>query len=589
MAGINEFLEGRGKDIQPVNLDGITSETEMNQTLFSHAQQKLRVGGYVSPTEGAIKPVTFGNNMDANLTALQNSVLNYKGPAGFDGDNADYKKSRYDFITAEEDYRSTAYELFGVKHIANGINLDANKDLVMDVLNLNESQFSDIYNGKTRIDDRQGRALFERAIQDAERVVAQKLEGVPLNASQRIALVSLAYNAPALIGPNLVKAVKAGDASAISYEILNKSNGGKIKALDARRKREHDMFFGYDDKWTSVNKGDDLRNSGFSFASIFGIKPAAASTLNPAGQIDIYEPMESQQPNKLLSAIVVGGHEHEVVEGRGVRPDITVEPLVPGTGKTLDELVPDIPVPKPRPKSVEAKYKERGITRDTDPIKWTSLEDVTREVFPTFFGFLGNSMIGKARAPAPGRAFMQYKAEKMTGVNLETEVYGNDYFNPNEIDTLRNFVMWLESQGKTSAQYSDYDTFFGIRNVNGMYLSEIVGSADGINRIQAEYKKRGIKRPSDLELHAAAYGERTEGMGKWMAMVDLAMDSTDPVLALGLTIGRFSFKKDENGKYVIEDVYDFTGMKKRKAAYHQVRGEQDDRGKKPAFKFKLVF
>ncbi len=574
MAGINQFLEGRGKDIQPVNLDGITSETEMNQVLFDHTQQKLRVGGYISPTEGAIKPVTFGNNIEANITQINDSVLNYKGPTGFDDDNADYKKSRYDFITAEEDYRSVAYDLFGVKHIGHGINLEANKDLVMEVLNLNEGQFTDLYNGQSRIDERQGRALFERAIQDAERVVAQKLEGVPLNASQRVALVSLAYNAPALIGPNLVKHIKAGDASAISYEILNRSNGGKIKALDARRKREHDMFFGYDSKWASVTKGDDLRDSGFSFASIFGISTAAADELNPNGRADMYQTTNSATPNKLLSAIAVGGHEHEVKNSGGIRPDVTVEPLVPGTGKTLDEIVPDMPLPTPRPKR--------------DIIKWNNLSDVTREVFPSFSDFLFNSIQGKARAPAPGRAFMQYKAEKMSGVNLETEVYGNDYFNPNEMETLKNFIMWLESQGKTSAQYSDYDTFFGIREVNGMYLSEIVGSADGINRIQSEYAKRGIKRPSDLDLHAAAYGESTEGMGKWMSMVELAMDSTDPVLALGLTIGRFSFKKDENGKYIIEDTYNFTGMKKRKAAYHSVRSEQDDRGKKAAFKFKLV-
>ncbi len=574
MAGINQFLEGRGKDIQPVNLDGITSETEMNQVLFDHTQQKLRVGGYISPTEGAIKPVTFGNNIEANITQINDSVLNYKGPTGFDGDNADYKKSRYDFITAEEDYRSVAYDLFGVKHIGHGINLEANKDLVMEVLNLNDAQFTDLYNGQSRIDERQGRALFERAIQDAERVVAQNLEGVPINASQRVALVSLAYNAPALIGPNLVKAVKAGDAAAISYEILNRSNGGKIKALDARRKREHDMFFGYDNKWTSVTKGDDLRDSGFNFASIFGISTAAADELNPNGRADMYQTTNSATPNKLLSAIAVGGYEHEISLGAGNRPEVTTVPLVPGTGKTLDEIVPDMPLPTPRPKR--------------DIIKWNNLSDVTREVFPSFSDFLFNSIQGKARAPAPGRAFMQYKAEKMSGVNLETEVYGNDYFNPNEMETLKNFLMWLESQGKTSAQYSDYDTFFGIREVNGMYLSEIVGSADGINRIQSEYAKRGIKRPSDLDLHAAAYGESTEGMGKWMSMVELAMDSTDPVLALGLTIGRFSFKKDENGKYIIEDTYNFTGMKKRKAAYHSVRSEQDDRGKKAAFKFKLV-
>ena len=71
-------------------------------------------------------------------------------------------------------------------------------------------------------------------------------------------------------------------------------------------------------------------------------------------------------------------------------------------------------------------------------------------------------------------------------------------------------------------------------------------------------------------------------------MAKLAQDSFDPAMALGLTIGRFSWSRDEDGRIIIEDTYDFTGMKKRDSAYSEVRGGEDDRGEKPAFKFRLV-
>lgn len=624
MAGMSEYFEKKGAStVTPHN--GITSESEWTHQYYSDLSRNLRAGGYMSPTDGSVKQHYYGNNIESANQNINNMILNHKGPKAFDTEDQNYMNSRFEFIAAEEQYRNSVYMLHGVPHIGYGLNLHANADIAKEVLKLDAKGFSKLMSGETTITERQGRLLFEAAVKDAERVVSTKLEGVPLNATQRIALVSMAYNAPALIGPNLTKHLKAGSAADVSYEILNKSNGNKLPALDNRRKREHDMFFGYDQEWTKVAKGDDLRSSGFQLANLFGISTAKADELNPMGRRELFDAPISNRPNKLLTMLAVQGHDAEITatelppldpnntSDSPTRTNVPVDRIVPGTDQTLDQILGDdepkydrstspkpelrpddmnyagatpMPRPKLRPDDLNVRVSTRGEEPENkDPIRWGDINDISRVVYPTLFQKLTRPQIS-----TPARAYGFYKMQKST-FNFETETYGNDFFNENEMDTLKNFVMWLESQGKTSAQYEDYDTFFGIREVNGMYLSEVVGAASGLKRIQSEYEKRGIYRPNDQELHEAAYG--TDSLlgataDKYISMAKLAQDSFDPVLALGLTIGRFTWSRDESGRIIIEDTYDFTGMKKRQSAYSKVRGGEDDRGEKPAFKFRLV-
>lgn len=550
MAGMSDYF-GKKDTSVAMPTDGIMSEAEWTNQYFSDVNRDMRAGGFMSPTDGSIKQHYHGTNINSAIDKTHNAVLNYKGPSAFNTEDADYNQNRFDFIAAEEQYRNSMYMLDGVPHIGYGLNLAANGDIAKEVLKLDDKGYTKLLSGESLITERQGRLLFEAAVKDAENVVSNKLEGVPLNASQRIALVSMAYNAPALIGPNLTKHLKAGSAEDVSFEILNKSNGNGLAALDARRKREHDMFFQHDRKWAEVSKGDDLRSS-FSIASLFGISTAQAGTLNPNGRRDVYDAPVGNKPNKILSSLAVLGQDSE-------------------TANT--EKAVDIPIPKPRPK------------RPDPMMKYNNINDMAKEVYPTLF-----QKLTRPQLATPARAYVQYKAQKAT-FNFTTETYGNDFFNPNEMDTLKNFILYLESQGKTSAQYYDYDEFFGVREVNGMYLSEVVGSKEGIDRIHAEYGKRGIKRLNDQELHEAAYGTDSllgEKADHYISMAKLATDSFDPVLGLGMTIGRFSFHRDDQGRIIVEDVYDFTGMKKRDSAYSKERNSSDDRGEKPAFKFRLV-
>lgn len=601
MAGVSTLYE-KG-EMPPLQLDGITSETKWNNEFLNQTMQNLRVGGFVSPTEGTLKPLNFGNNLEAGLDQVHNSVLNFKGANGFSTDDTDYHKMRFDFITAEESYSATTYMVDGVPHIGYGFNLEApgNKELAMETLKISESEWNNLKGKSSQISEREGRLLFEASVRNAEKVVQQKLDGVPLNANQRVALVSMAYNAPALIGPNITKALQSGNAAGVSFEILNRSNANKLKGLDNRRKREHDMFFAYDSNWTKVAKGDDLRKNpgGFSILNLFGISTAQADEFHPSGQQHIFQPKSSNQPNLLLASIATEGAVVENGLQSSTRPV-----LRPDTGNGLDTSPlpvprPDIETPEVKPEqTVEEKYGDRGVLRaDTDPIRWNSLDNAVRVVYPTAWQRMGGRFkfkqgIAPNDLPTPARAFAQYKLERST-FDWSTQEYGNDFFNPNELETLENFILWAESQGKTSIQYEDYDTFFGIRAVNGMYVSEMVGSAKGLSRIEAEYKKRGITRPSDLELHEAAYGTDSflgKSADKYISLAKMAMDSHDPVMALALTLGRITWSRDEQGRLIVEDDYNFTRQSNRggKQAYHSVRGNQNDDKERPAFRFKLI-
>ena len=697
---------------RPGPFTGTESLTQWTSDFFAQSQQAMRAGGFLSPTENTLRHANYGNNPATGIDATMNAVFNHSGPSAYNTEDQMYRDMRFDFITAEESYRDRMYKVNGVRHIGYGMNLDANKDTVMEVLNLDANGWNLLSSGEMAITQQQGRALYENAVQDAERVVAQRLEGIPLNATQRTALVSMAYNSPALIGPNLTKHLQAGDAERVSYEILNLSNGGNVPGLDNRRKREHDMFFGNSEMWTGVTKGMDLRinDPSFNSQSLFGITPANAATLNPTGNPS-FNAVMSNLPNSLLTDLVVNGTQHE----RAMAPDvvapesvyapgaITTTPLVPGTTSTLDELIgsPDAPEtslrpqmrptdspetslrpqlrpddlttggapetslrpqlrpsapttslrpqarpegrvlrslrprmranneiggppatslrPKLRPEaiadagletSLRPQMRPEGLAGDVEeaggsenfvpqfpgdvPLQvrreatesrvYGNINDIAREVFPTW-------TTKNLTVPTVARSYMYHKRRRGQDIT-ESTVFDQSYFNENEIETLSAFVHWLESQGKTSAQYEDYDDFFGIRDINGMYLSEIVGSAAGLRRIQEEYASRGLTRPSDLELHEAAYGMNTllgEGADNYAALAMMAMDSHDPVMALGLTIGRFVFSRDDNGQIVIEDDYNFTGMNERDSAYHRNRSQQDDRGQVPTHKFRLVF
>ena len=102
-----------------------------------------------------------------------------------------------------------------------------------------------------RIDEEQAKQLFLICVPKYDAVLRQRL-GLALykeleNSREMVTLFSLAYNAPSLIGKNLVKALKEGNRAKVQYEILYDSNRKRDLVLYNRRKREATKFGRYDE------------------------------------------------------------------------------------------------------------------------------------------------------------------------------------------------------------------------------------------------------------------------------------------------------------------------------------------------------
>ena len=92
----------------------------------------------------------------------------------------------------------------------------------------------------------QAKALFQLVRPDYEAVIRQKL-GPELteqlaNSKEMVALFSLAYNSPALIGPGISAALRNGDREKAWYEIRFGSNRKRHRGLQNRRDHEAEMF-----------------------------------------------------------------------------------------------------------------------------------------------------------------------------------------------------------------------------------------------------------------------------------------------------------------------------------------------------------
>ncbi len=96
------------------------------------------------------------------------------------------------------------------------------------------------------IDKEQARVLFQRVRPDFEAVLAKNLGSALIErlagSQELMALFSLAYNSPALIGPGLTAAMKAGERQKVWYEIRFGSNRKRHPGLQNRRDHEAEVF-----------------------------------------------------------------------------------------------------------------------------------------------------------------------------------------------------------------------------------------------------------------------------------------------------------------------------------------------------------
>lgn len=109
-----------------------------------------------------------------------------------------------------------------------------------------------------RIDDAQAKQLFLLCVLRYDAVIRQKL-GIKLykdlqNTREMVSLFSLVYNAPSLLGKNIVSALREGNRAKVRYEILYHSNKNLDLGLDNRRQVEARCFGRYDGEIPTVEE-----------------------------------------------------------------------------------------------------------------------------------------------------------------------------------------------------------------------------------------------------------------------------------------------------------------------------------------------
>ena len=255
------------KDRLPFVTSTSQSDADQNALLQEGVMNQLAANGKVSPTVGLTsinKPLKAGFDLDISGDAITDAaedvswfiqdtytkVKEHMSPE----ESTEYTDQRFEMIAEAEAWRSGAY-WDGVKSAPNGkgyrtvgygYNMDSvgHKDLFMKTLQVGEKYFDAVHKGTAEITEAQGRKLFDAAVGEAESVIDNRLNGVDLNHQQRLALVSMAYNSPKLIGENLVGHLKGGRINKAVEEILYKSNGSRMLGLYNRRYEEALTFVG---------------------------------------------------------------------------------------------------------------------------------------------------------------------------------------------------------------------------------------------------------------------------------------------------------------------------------------------------------
>lgn len=232
-----------------------TDKATFFQDMAQHALHSYALAGLVPPSLGISKssgePISSSGDLLDVIDGWFAQQRQFKGGASTDtldtpvGDT--YAARRRAWLSHEEGVREWAYDdqngqrvLPGQKAGGNvtvgiGFNMDDPSSRSRFAAALPGIDFDAIRSGRQPLNQAQIDQLFDKDVQGFEKIVDDRVGGANLNEHQRLALLSMAYNGPSLLGPNVVNAVLSGHgAQAI------RSAGGNA----ARRYREAGLFAG---------------------------------------------------------------------------------------------------------------------------------------------------------------------------------------------------------------------------------------------------------------------------------------------------------------------------------------------------------
>ena len=313
----------------PVNVKGLTGIMDpkvINRTYNEMHRNAYRSGGFVSPTIGVtVEDEDVDLPTSEYMENLNDEVYSTQGPSAFDTETSNYNQSRFKYIAGQTPLaHSVQRDSLNRRMIGYGFNLDTSENfaLAAGVLNMKPEDLVAITTG-------QARALYEAQVKQADELISERTEGAPLRANQRMVLTAMAMHSPALIGPNLTKAIKNGDAASAVNEIKNRSNAANTRELKIRREQDAQHFSNYTPETEKPDEELGIR---------MGIRPksrpntaALSTSKRPQARPNREAPAESLRPKSRPTTAV----DEDVYAADA----ITTETLVPGTGKVLDEIL----------------------------------------------------------------------------------------------------------------------------------------------------------------------------------------------------------------------------------------------------------
>lgn len=214
----------------------------------------LKSEGLISLSAGVTSQVPSASDYSAvfgNITAQVDKTQSTFGPRTADrysnsvGDT--YRDQRFKLLSGFEGVRTRAYPDTAGPAIGLGFNFNRpNAKALWDNAIGTSVSFNDAKTGKATITPGQAKALFEHDVLYAESVVDKAVGGRALTQNQRLALVSVAYNAPARVA-SWSDTLRTGTPAQIQDLILTKSynpNNPYADQLKQRRYSEASLFGG---------------------------------------------------------------------------------------------------------------------------------------------------------------------------------------------------------------------------------------------------------------------------------------------------------------------------------------------------------
>lgn len=210
---------------------------------------ELKDRGLVPMTSGITKALPLADSYDAVFALAQGEVdraVTQFGPRTFDRYSTtvgnSYRDQRFQTLAGFEGIRTKVYDDKGVPAIGLGFRMtDASKPIWKAAFG-NTVSFEDAKSGKVQITSAQAKTLFDHSALYYEKLVDKATEGRTVTQNQRVALFSLAYNAPKRFA-EMTPLVKSGDDAAVTDFMLTKSFApGNAALLKSRRYAEATLY-----------------------------------------------------------------------------------------------------------------------------------------------------------------------------------------------------------------------------------------------------------------------------------------------------------------------------------------------------------